>query len=199
MDVEKFEDNIGKKCKKRPLDDKNVGRYKLKPFKSGFKVNTIAGVINHPKLEGRMAYTFEEDESYVECRRCEVIKPKIKIKTKDEVLESKPLRPKGLWWRCLASNFISFSAMIIPCYVMAIFLFAFDMQDSAEMAVILNLVIAFMFSLIMSDNLGPLFSDRYLKIHYYKKRKKIWDKWWSQTARHISYLEYKKTLEEYEE
>ena len=57
MDVEKLEENIGKKCRKRPLDDKNLGKYKLKPFKSGFKANTIKGVIRHPKLEGLMAYT----------------------------------------------------------------------------------------------------------------------------------------------
>ena len=43
-----------------------------KPFKSGYKVNTIKGVIDHPKLH-IPAYTFEEDESYVECRRCVIL------------------------------------------------------------------------------------------------------------------------------
>lgn len=43
-----------------------------KPFKSGLKINTIKGVINHPILN-ILAYTFEEDDSYVECRRCQII------------------------------------------------------------------------------------------------------------------------------
>lgn len=41
-----------------------------KPFKSGLKVNTIKGIVPHPFLKGEMAYTFEEDDSFVECRRC---------------------------------------------------------------------------------------------------------------------------------
>lgn len=40
-----------------------------KPFKSGEKVNTVKGLITHPFLEVP-AFTFEEDDSYVECRRC---------------------------------------------------------------------------------------------------------------------------------
>lgn len=74
MDIKVLEKNIGRKCRKRPIDDKNLKKYKQKPFKSGFKVNTISGVIKHPNLEGQMAYIFEEDKSYVECRRCEIIK-----------------------------------------------------------------------------------------------------------------------------
>ncbi len=51
---------IGEKVKK------TSGR----PFKSGFKMNTVNGVINHPKLN-IPCFTFEEDNSYVEVRRCE--------------------------------------------------------------------------------------------------------------------------------
>jgi hypothetical protein len=192
MDVEKFEDNIGKKCKKRPLDDKNIGKYKLKPFKSGQKVNTISGVIPHPKLEGRLAYTFEEDESYVECRRCEVIKPKFKVKTKEEVLKAKPLRPMGYWWKGSLSNIIYFTAIMSPVYLLAIFLLIFDMKDSAKLLFITNLSVVIMISLTVADNMGPLFSDRYFKIHYHKKRKLIWNRWWHATSKHIQYLEYKK-------
>lgn len=43
-----------------------------KPFKSGLKINTVKGVINHPILN-IPAYVFEEDDSYVECRRCKFI------------------------------------------------------------------------------------------------------------------------------
>ena len=32
----------------------------------------VKGVINHPILD-IPAYTFEEDDSYVECRRCEIV------------------------------------------------------------------------------------------------------------------------------
>lgn len=40
-----------------------------KPFKSRLKVNTVKDIINHPILN-RPAFTFFEDDSYVECRRC---------------------------------------------------------------------------------------------------------------------------------
>lgn len=60
-----FEDaklNIGKK----------VSKTSFKPFKSGKLVNTVKDVIEHPTLK-IPAYTFEEDSSYVECRRCDVV------------------------------------------------------------------------------------------------------------------------------
>ncbi len=44
-----------------------------KPFKSGLKANTVKGVITHPILK-IPAFTFMEDDSYVECRRCVVVK-----------------------------------------------------------------------------------------------------------------------------
>ncbi|RPI82260.1 MAG: hypothetical protein EHM34_07210 [Nitrosopumilales archaeon] len=73
--IEKVEDrlakNIGKKVKKCAITEKNTQK-KEKKFKSGLYVNTIKGVINHPLLE-IPAYTFEEDDSYVECRRCEIV------------------------------------------------------------------------------------------------------------------------------
>jgi len=55
--------------------EKQVTKFKSgKPFKSGFQTNTVKAVINHPILN-IPAYTFEEDDSYVECRRCKVISP----------------------------------------------------------------------------------------------------------------------------
>lgn len=59
-----FEDNIGKKVYKHESN---------KPFKSGRKHNTVKGVIQHPILKNRLAYTFEEDDTYVECWRCKVV------------------------------------------------------------------------------------------------------------------------------
>lgn len=62
MEINEAMLNIGKKVTKKTS----------KPFKSTFQINTIKGVIIHPQLN-IPAYTFEEDESYVECRRCIVI------------------------------------------------------------------------------------------------------------------------------
>ncbi len=59
--------NIGKKTKKTSVNNREPN-----PFKSGFKINTIKGVIDHPQLNVP-AYTFEEDESYEECRRCIIL------------------------------------------------------------------------------------------------------------------------------
>jgi hypothetical protein len=37
-------------------------------------INTVKGVIDHPILN-IPAFTFHEDDSYVECRRCIVVSP----------------------------------------------------------------------------------------------------------------------------
>ena len=68
-----FNVNIGKKCVKKPINEESEDSYKQKPFKSGLKTNTIKGVIDHPQLPGKLAYTFFEDDSYVEVRRCKII------------------------------------------------------------------------------------------------------------------------------
>jgi hypothetical protein len=59
--MEDYTKNIGKCVKKDS-----------KPFKSGRKINTVKDVIEHPILFVP-AYTFKEDDSYVECRRCVVV------------------------------------------------------------------------------------------------------------------------------
>ncbi len=59
---------VGKKC------EKQTGRGTAKPFKSGKRINTIKGVIRHKVLPERFAFTFEEDDSYVECGRCIIVK-----------------------------------------------------------------------------------------------------------------------------
>ena len=46
-----------------------VRKISKKPFKSKNTVNTVKGIIEHPILR-IPAYTFFEDESYVECRKC---------------------------------------------------------------------------------------------------------------------------------
>jgi len=43
-----------------------------KPFKSGNKINTVLSVTEHPMLH-IPAFTFIEDDSIVECRRCELL------------------------------------------------------------------------------------------------------------------------------
>jgi len=51
---------------------KKVRKLSGKPFKSCLKVNTVKGIIVHPQLPTRMAYTFEEDDSYVSTVMCEI-------------------------------------------------------------------------------------------------------------------------------
>jgi hypothetical protein len=43
-----------------------------KPFKSGNKVNTVIGTRVH-QITGRLCFVFMEDDSHVECFRCETI------------------------------------------------------------------------------------------------------------------------------
>lgn len=57
-----YQDNIGKQVRKTSS----------KPFKSHEQINTVKGVIEHPILKVP-AYIFQEDESFVECRRCIVV------------------------------------------------------------------------------------------------------------------------------
>lgn len=59
-----FESMIG--CK---VFKKRVGNKAPKPFKSGEIFNTVTGIINHPYLNVP-AFTFAEDDSYVQCRAC---------------------------------------------------------------------------------------------------------------------------------
>lgn len=58
------ENNIGEK----------VFKISGKPFKSGNKINTVKEVVIHPVLKNKLTYTFQEDESYVECHKCELSK-----------------------------------------------------------------------------------------------------------------------------
>lgn len=58
---------IGKKVRKT-----RAGGRQPKPFKSGFRVNTVKDLIYHPQLEGKLAFTFVEDGSYVACEACEL-------------------------------------------------------------------------------------------------------------------------------
>ena len=59
-----YESFIGHAVKKAKGKSANI-----KPFKSGLMINTVKGIINHPQLN-IPAFTFVEDDSYVECRRC---------------------------------------------------------------------------------------------------------------------------------
>jgi len=61
-----YEANIGRRVTKGNI---STGDANHKKFKSGLYINSVKGVINHPILN-IPAYTFDEDDSYVECRRC---------------------------------------------------------------------------------------------------------------------------------
>jgi hypothetical protein len=51
---------------------KQVCKRSNKPFKSGEKINTIRGIVQHIQTPN-LAFTFEEDDSSVECCRCVVL------------------------------------------------------------------------------------------------------------------------------
>lgn len=68
--MEDYTLNIGKRVQKCTISHRSP--YNPNPFKSGQKINTVKAVIDHPILH-IPAYTFVEDDSYVECRRCEVV------------------------------------------------------------------------------------------------------------------------------
>ena len=64
-----YKANIGRRVTKGTISTGDANR---KKFKSGLYVNTVKDVINHPVLN-IPAYVFDEDDSYVECRRCFII------------------------------------------------------------------------------------------------------------------------------
>ena len=57
-----FSNVIGKRVRKRSN----------KPFKSGEKINTVRGIVSHIGTPN-LAFTFNEDDSQVECWRCVVL------------------------------------------------------------------------------------------------------------------------------
>ena len=61
-DLTKYNDLVGKEVSKKSG----------KPFKSGKKVNTVKGITIH-KETNHSAFEFFEDDSQVECWRCEKI------------------------------------------------------------------------------------------------------------------------------
>lgn len=67
MNTQNFEAYIGKQVSKQKSG---------KPFKSGNKINTVKGIINHPQLN-ISAFTFLEDDSYVECRKCCIVEENV--------------------------------------------------------------------------------------------------------------------------
>lgn len=54
------------------LIGKKVFKPSGKPFKSGLKINTVKAITSHPILN-IPAFTFEEDDSLVECRRVKLV------------------------------------------------------------------------------------------------------------------------------
>lgn len=54
---------VGKRVSKAGFKNGKHADKQPKPFKSTFLVNTVKGVVPHPQLPGKWAFTFEEDES----------------------------------------------------------------------------------------------------------------------------------------
>jgi hypothetical protein len=55
------------------LIGKKVKKVSGKPFKSSLKINTVAFICFKPQLQ-RQCFCFHEDDSFVECFRCEEVK-----------------------------------------------------------------------------------------------------------------------------
>jgi hypothetical protein len=51
---------------------RRVTKITRKPFKSGSRSNTVKGIIEHPVLKHKPAFTFDEDESFVACHVCQL-------------------------------------------------------------------------------------------------------------------------------
>lgn len=64
-----YNSNIGKQVTKCSIGTQKESR---KPFKSGLMINRVKDVVMHDILQ-IPAYTFEEDDSQVECRRCRLV------------------------------------------------------------------------------------------------------------------------------
>ena len=62
----KHEQVIGHKVWKNP---KTTTKTSPCPFKSGFQINTVKAVVTSP-YTGNEAFTFEEDDSIVDCKIC---------------------------------------------------------------------------------------------------------------------------------
>jgi hypothetical protein len=67
-EIDKWFTMIGQKVWKNP---KTTTKFQPKPFKSGRKVNTIKSIVVH-RQTGGWGFTFEEDDSVVECFRCSI-------------------------------------------------------------------------------------------------------------------------------
>lgn len=68
LPIEELKNLVGKKVKKTTHKKFGAGN----PFKSGNMENTIKNVVEHPTLK-IPAFTFLEDDSFVEARRCILI------------------------------------------------------------------------------------------------------------------------------
>lgn len=73
-----YEEVIGKKVWKNP---KTTSKFSPKPFKSTFQVNTVKSVVTSPHT-GKPAFTFEEDDSIVDCSKCSFAPEKANYKFK---------------------------------------------------------------------------------------------------------------------
>ena len=51
---------------------KAVVKKSRNPFKSGEKIGTVKGITTNP-FTNRMAFTFNEDDSFVECMKCHLV------------------------------------------------------------------------------------------------------------------------------
>ena len=68
QDIANWHSMVGKQVWKNP---KTTSKFSPKPFKSGFKVNTVKAVVVHEQT-GQLGFAFYEDDSVVQCWRCSI-------------------------------------------------------------------------------------------------------------------------------
>jgi len=69
VDHERTEDDLKAMIGKRVVKCSGDGKRAPKPFKSTYRYNTVKDVIISPNTQ-KLAFTFIEDDSYIECDLC---------------------------------------------------------------------------------------------------------------------------------
>ncbi|MEK6828882.1 MAG: hypothetical protein AABY15_02065 [Nanoarchaeota archaeon] len=124
-----------------------------------------------------------------------------KIKTPEQVQKSRPIPPEGYWWKSFLSSVLWAASVMAPfCLLILIIIVLFFGFNPVPTFLICMMFINLVFAFIICDNVGPVFTDGLFSgLHYYKKRKLIWNRWWYETWRYKKYLENKDLYEDDED
>lgn len=121
----------------------------------------------------------------------------LKIKTPEQVQSSKPIPPKGYWWKTFLSSCIWIFSVTTPVFLsLFIFIYLIFGIESIPTLFLCMFFVCILCSVFIADNIGPLFTDKsFSGLLYYKKRMLVWNSWWYETWRYKRYLEDKDRYE----